>query len=259
MLKRASKFVVVMCAIALAAIWASPLRAQSDEKEKPLVYTYVAQWAVPRADWPVYEKGNAAIKQVMEKLLADGTLTGYGWFRNVVHAEGAPTHGEWWSASSVANLMKALSTLVASADSPEFAKILAESKHWDYILESRAYNGHSGTFENTYLRVSGFKEKSGQGEALERTLKSYVIPTLEKLLADGAIHSYSIDREWVHTDDPANFWIVIVTNGADGLDKVTAAIRAAGKATPTGGPAFESAVDSSTHRDFLSMATSVHK
>jgi hypothetical protein len=259
MLRKMSKFAAVACTVALLLICASPVLAQSEEKEKPATYTYVAQWGIPRADWGAYEKGNAATKQVMDKLVADGTITGYGWFRNLVHAEGAPTHGEWWTASSIANLMKALSSLVASTDSPDFAKILAGSKHWDYILTSRDYNGHSGTFENTYLRVSGFKGKSGEEEVLERTLKSYVIPTLEKLLADGAIHSYSIDHEYVHTEDPANFWIVVVTNGADGLDKVNAALRAAGKATPTGGPAFASSVDYSAHRDFLSMATSVHK
>jgi hypothetical protein len=219
----------------------------------------VAEWAVPRADWGTYEKSNAATKQVMDKLVADGTLTGYGWFRNLVHAEGAPTHGEWFIASSVANLMKALSTLVAATDSPDLTKTLVSSKHWDFILTSRDYNGHSGTHENTYLRVSSFKGKNGEEENLERTLKSYVIPTLEKLLADGAIHSYSIDHEWVHTQDPANFWIVIVTNGADGLDKVNAVLRAAGKATPTGGPAFASSVDYSVRLDFLPMATSVSK
>jgi hypothetical protein len=259
MLRKMSKFAAVACAVALMWICASPALAQSEEKEKAPTYTYVAEWAVPRADWAAYEKGNGAIKQVMEKLVADGTLTGYGWFRNLVHAEGAPTHGEWWTASSVANLMKALSTVTASADSPEFAKVLAGSKHSDYILTSRHYNDHSGTFENTYLRVSAFKAESGEEETLERTLSSYIIPSLEKMLADGAIHSYSIDHEWVHTEDPANFWIVVVTNGADGLDKVNAALRAAGKATPTGGPAFAGSVDYSVHRDFLSMTTAVYK
>jgi hypothetical protein len=259
MLKHVSKIVVVMCALAMAAILANPVKAQSDEKEKPPMYTYVAEWGIQRGDWQVYEKANAAIKQIMDKLVADGTIVEYGWYRNLVHHEGEPTHGEWWTANSYANLFKAISALTSAADNPDLAKILASSRHSDIILVSRRYNSRSGKFDNTYLLGAGYKEKEGRSETMEVVIRSYIIPILEKLLSDGAINGYSIDREAVHTDDPAYVWIVIACNGAEGLDKFHPALDAPRIANPTGGPAFGSAEDYSAHRDFLDLATVVRK
>jgi hypothetical protein len=223
------------------------------------MYTYVAEWGIQRADWPAYEKANAAIKQIMDRLVADGTIVEYGWYRSLVHHEGEPTHGEWWTANSYANLFKALAALTSETNNPDLAKILAASKHSDLVLVSSRYNSRSGKFDNTYLLGAGFKEKEGHRETMDVTIKSYIIPVLEKLLADGAINGYAIDREAVHTDDPNYVWIVIACNGAEGLDKFHSALDAAGKANPTGGPAFGSAEDYSAHRDFLDLATIVRK
>src|SRR6266849_334668 len=180
-------------------------------------------------------------------------------FANLVHQEGAPTHGDWFSATSVGNLMKALNALMAQGAAAGPDKSLNESRHWDYLLVSRQYGKHSGTFENSYLRVSSYKTKHGEGETVEKALNSYIIPRLEKLLADGAIHYYAVSREAIHTDDPAEFDIVVITNGAAGLDKFYESLEAAAKANPTGGPAFASANEGSAHRDFLSLATAVFK
>jgi hypothetical protein len=255
-----SKFVLALALTAIAALWASPTRAQAtDDKEKAPVYTYVSQWAVPRADWATYEKGISATKQLMDKLVADGTLVDYGWFKNLVHQEGTPTHGDWFSATSVGNVMKALNALMAQGATAGPDKSLNESRHWDYLLVSRQYGKHSGTFENSYLRVGSYKAKHGEGETVEKALNSYIIPRLEKLLADGAIHFYAVSREAIHTDDPAEFDVVVITNGAAGLDKFYESLDAAAKANPTGGPAFASATEGSAHRDSLSVATAVFK
>jgi len=255
-----SKSLLALALAAIAALSASPVRAQStDDKEKAPVYTYVSQWAVPRADWAAYDKTIPGTKQLMDKLVADGTLVAYGWFKNLVHQEGSPTHGDWFSATSPGNLMKALNALMAQGAAAGPDKSLVESKHWDYLLVSRQYGKHAGTFENSYLRVSSFKAKHGEGETVEKALNSFIIPRLEKLLADGAIHFYSIDREAIHTGDQAEFDIVVITNGADGLDKYYASLETAAKANPTGGPAFASATEGSAHRDFLSLTTAVIK
>jgi hypothetical protein len=255
-----SKFVLALALTAIAAPWASPTRAQAtDDKEKAPVYTYVSQWAVPRADWATYEKGISATKQLMDKLVADGTLVDYGWFKNLVHQEGTPTHGDWFSATSVGNVMKALNALMAQGATAGPDKSLNESRHWDYLLVSRQYGKHSGTFENSYLRVGSYKAKHGESETVEKALNSYIIPRLEKLLADGAIHFYAVSREAIHTDDPAEFDVVVITNGAAGLDKFYESLDAAAKANPTGGPAFASATEGSAHRDSLSVATAVFK
>ncbi|MGH9714948.1 MAG: hypothetical protein ACRD5M_16765 [Candidatus Acidiferrales bacterium] len=253
------KFVCVLALTTMATIWASPVRAQMmDDKEKPPVYTYVAEWAVPRASWPAYEKSIPGTKALMDKLVADGTIVGYGWFKTLVHQEGQPTHGDWFSATSNASLMKALAAIMAQGAS-DGDKVLAESKHWDYVVVSRQYGNHAGTFENSYLRVSSYKIKVGEGETFDKVAKAYIVPRLEKLLADGAIHFYSIDREIIHTGDPAEVDIVVITNGADGLDKFYASLEAAAKANPTGSPAFGSVTDGSAHRDSLSLTTAVFK
>jgi hypothetical protein len=260
--KWVSKILLIVGLATISSLAIHPTWAQStEEKEKPPVYIYVAQWAVPRADWPAYEKADVANKQVMEKLMADGTIVGYGFFKIIVHQEGAPTHGAWWTANSVANSMKALNVLT-SQTGPTVdtqAKIFAQSRHWDLFLVSRNYGWHAGAFENAYLRVGTYKSKPHEGEAAEKAMKAYVIPTLEKLVADGVLLSYSIDHEAIHTDDPAIFDIAIIAKDADSLDKFHAALEAAGKANPTGGPAFGAATEGSAHRDFLSLAWGAFK
>ncbi|HXZ14285.1 MAG TPA: hypothetical protein VEG64_18000 [Candidatus Sulfotelmatobacter sp.] len=257
---RLGKVVTVLCALALAALWASPARAQGgEEKEKPHVYTYVAQWDVPRADWATFEKPNPPFDALMAKLLADGTVLDHGGFKSVAHQEGSPNHGGWWSATSVGNLMKALSAIASLKGNPELEKIQAASKHWDYILDSRLYGAKHGSFENGYLRVGAYKSKPHEGEQTDKMVKAYIVPLLEKLLADGSIYAYSIDHEAIHTADPSYFWIVIIANGPEGLDKFYEGLESTGKSNPTGGPAFGSTVESADHRDSLSLASGTYK
>ncbi|MGB0034632.1 MAG: hypothetical protein WBP79_04065 [Candidatus Acidiferrales bacterium] len=260
MQKTCWKFVLVLVALVMATVAARPAFAQaSDEKEKPAMYTYVAEWSASRADWAQMEKFSSGNADAMKKLMADGTIVGYGWARAIVHVEGAPTHYTWWSATSMASLIKALAVMAPPSMSGDQAKFLSSAKHWDHIMVTRQYANHSGVFENSFLRVGIYRAKPGEGETVNRVLKSYIVPVLDKLLADGAIHGYQIDRETVHTEDPGTFYIALMANGAEGLDKFSAALEAAGKATPTGGPAFGSAVDSSAHRDLLALSTVAYK
>jgi hypothetical protein len=260
--KWVSKILLILGLTAISSLAVQPAWAQSaDEKEKPPVYTYVAEWAIPRADWPAYEKADVSNKAVMDKLMADGTIIGYGFFKQIIHQEDAPTHGAWWSATSIANLMKALNVLT-SQTGPAFdtqAKIFAQSKHFDLLLVTHHDASRSGAFENAYLRVGTYKSKPGESEAAEKATKAYIVPVLEKLVADGVLLSYSIDHESIHTDDPAIFNIAIVAKDAESLDKFYAAIEANAKANPTGGPAFGAATDASAHRDFLAVAWGAFK
>lgn len=254
MMHRISQVMMLVCAAALVSLGAMPSQAQDKTQEKPPLYTYVAQWATPRAQWPDMDKGQASTKDLMDKLLADGTIVSYGAFHTIVHTEGGATHGTWFSAMSMADLMKALSKLMASGASTGPA--LDASKHWDLIMSSTQYNGQSGTFENSYLRVSTWTVKPGEGEAVEKFDKDIMVPLLEKLLADGAIHSYQIDEETIHTGNPLTFDVVVVTNGAEGLDKYYAALDGMQKTNGFAGIAFGQAVDESAHRDSLSLIPS---
>lgn len=253
----------VVLAVALLATAAGSFSARAqggtDEKEKPPIYTYVAEWEVPRLDWPAFEKNDASQKPLFEKLIADGTIIGYGFFKMAAHTEGAPNHGGWWTATSMAGVLKVLSVLATQPANADMEKIQAASKHFDLILTSRHYAAHPGSFDNGYLRVATYRSKPGQGEATDKVISSYILPFLDKLMADGSLHSYSVDREAIHSDDPSEIDIAIVTNNADGLDKFMAALEANGKANPTGGPAFGAASESSAHRDFLAVASGASK
>jgi len=247
--------------VALAGVLASPGvygnsgAAQSATAEKPAVYTYVAEWAVPRAMWADYQKQIDAEVDTMKKAIADGTIVAFGDFAVVNHQEGAPTHGSWFSATSMANLMKMLEARRSAPAST--SPVLAASKHWDYILSSTVHNGHSGTFTNGYLRVARWPGKAGGNDSEGRILKSTMVALLEKLLADGAIHSYAVDEEVVHSDDPGTMFVVFVANGAEGLDKFDAAVTDMRKNNPASAAAYGTLVDSHGHRDTLARVSTM--
>ena len=250
---------VVGCVCLVAAIAISGQRASAQTAaEKPAVYTFVMEWDVPRAMWPDYEKQMATTGETIKKSVDDGTLLGYGTFAMVAHQEGAPNHGTWISASSVASLMKVLEVLRASPAST--SPVVSASKHWDYLLSSHDYATHSGTFTNGYLRVATWIGKEGASDPGGKIEKASIIAVLDKLMADGALHAYTVDREIIHTTDMNAFFVVIVTNGAEGLDKFNAAVDDLGKNNPASLAAFESLISPTGHRDFLAkVITTTHK
>ena len=244
---------LALCVFNLMPLAAPRASAQSQSAEKPLIYTYVSEWTIPRAMWADYQKIEATDNDAMKKAVADGSLISYGSFAVLNHQEGAPTHGSWFTATSMANILKVLEALRTAPAA--VAPPLAAAKHWDYIVESRNYNSHSGTFTNGYLRVGSWRSKAGSSDPDGKILKATVGALLEKLLADGALHSYTIDEETVHSDDPGAFYIVIVANGAEGIDKFNAGIDEAQKSNPAGWAGFGSTIDPKGHRDTLARVT----
>jgi hypothetical protein len=241
-----------LCGFVMTAACAVSLSAQMTEvKEKPAMYSYVASWQIPRAHWSEMEKANAGDKAVMEKALADGTIVGYGNDEAVVHQPDGGTHDNWWSATSMAGLMKVLEQLGASGSS-ETPVLESATKHSDEIMVSRYYNWRSGSYKGAYAHVGSYKLKAdAPDDALETLSKHLVVPLLEKMLADGTILEYEIDTQAIHTAAPGNFWIIYVSPNPEGLDKVTAAIAEMGKQQPLQGAAFGAATDSKAHRDEL--------
>jgi hypothetical protein len=249
-----------LCAMAVIIICAAPALAQTSEvKEKPPMYSYVGNWAIPRAQWAEMDKNTAADEKILSKALASGTIVAYGNDVNLVHqAEGA-THDDWWSAMSMAGLINVLEQFYQSGTTT--VPVLASAtKHYDNIYVSRYYNWHSGTFKNAYTYVASYKLKAdAPDDAVETLSKNLVVPMLEKQLADGALHEYEIDTEAIHSDAPGTFLIVYIATSADGLDKVNAAIRETLKSSPLVGPAFGSMVDFTAHRDYLARTNATYK
>lgn len=246
--------------LALAAIWVAAAAAQTSAvKEKPPMYSYIGDWAIPRAQWGDMEKARDANQKTMEKALANGTIVGYGDDVNLVHQAEGPTHDEWWSAMSMAGILNILDQFYKSGSSTT-PVLAAATKHWDSIYVSEFYNWHAGSWKDVYTHGSSYKLKaSAPADALETLSKNLVVPLLEKMLAEGAIHEYEIDTEAIHTESPSSFWIFYIAANAEGLDKVNSALRDTMKANPLGGPAFDSMVDMRDHRDLLVRTNATYK
>ena len=203
-LKRLLRFFAVAATVALGCI---PLVGQTEVKEKPPMYTYVADWVFPRAQWAEVEK--ASPNAVLQKALASGTIVGYGTDETLVHQADAPTHDNWWSSMSMAGLMNTLDQIQAagSASNPVMS---SATKHSDEIFESRFYNYKAGNWKNLYGHGGFYKLKADAPDnAVEMLSKTLFVPFFEKLMADGTIYEYEIDTQAIHTSAPDTFVLVL--------------------------------------------------
>lgn len=249
-----------LCGLAMFALGVVPSGAQMPEvKEKPPMYSYVANWQIPRAQWADMESVNQSNKAIMDKALADGTIIGFGRDQNLVHSADAETHDNWWSAMSIAGLIKVLDQLHASGASSSPA-LASATKHWDLVFVSRYYNWRSGPWKNGYVHVSAYKLKpDAPDDAVDELSKHLIVPLMEKMLADGTILEYEVDTDVIHTSAPGQFSIIYVASAPEGIDKVSAAIIGTQKDHPLGIQAFGSMTDYSAHRDELLEGDGTYK
>jgi hypothetical protein len=227
-----------------------PLKAQSTEAKKPSSYTYLSEWAVPRAQWGDMEKLDENDKPLLDKLVMDGILTSYGAYTNLIHQEGTPTHGTWFTAASEGNILKALEAIYAHPESIG-SPVQAASHHWDYILVSDIYNRRSGKSAGGYLTGDEWYVKPGEMKEYQSLVKSTLVPVCEKLLADGVISSYGLDTEDYHQDKLGLVMFYMTTPDADSFDKAGKAFDDAFDNNPALAAAFRSLVEREGHRDFL--------
>jgi hypothetical protein len=237
----------------LVAIAGSPALAQNQPPKTE--YTYVSEWAVPRSDWAQMEKLDTAVRSTFDKFFADGTITGYGFFVTLVHQEGQPTHGSWFTSDSEAGIMKVLAAM--SGTSGSAAPVLAASKHWDYYLEGDASERghHSGSFTNAYLHVLSFQLKPGMGTSFENAYKTYLKPYYEQQIAAGTLLSYGMDSESVYTQAPGMLDVFSITTNAEDLDKNDAAFNAMMMKNPAVFPALTQNVITKSVHSTLSLVT----
>src|ERR1700684_507291 len=100
---------LVTCALSMGT---SPLHAQSMEvKEKPAMYSYVANWQMPRAKWAEFEKPSPGGDKVLSQALSSGVLVAYGADKVEVHSAEGPTHDSFWSAMSMGAVLDVLDSL----------------------------------------------------------------------------------------------------------------------------------------------------
>jgi len=250
-----------LCTLAMSAVWAGQAGAQmsSEVKEKPPIYTYVAQWDIPRAQWADMAKSYGSTQKLLDKAIADGTIVGYGNDATLVHQPDGATHDDWWSATSLAGVLNVLDQLEKSGDSTS-SVLASATSHGDSIYISRYYNWHPGSWKGGYTYTAAYRLKpNAPDDAVETLSKNLIAPLLEKLLADGTLHEYEVDTQEVHTEAPGTFLIVYLAASADGLDKVNAALGEAIKSNPLSAPAFDSMVDMTAHRDDLVRTNATYK
>ncbi len=231
----------------------------TEVKEKPPMYSYVAYWNIPRAQWGEMAKADAADQKILDKAVASGTVVGYGNDENLIHQADGPTHDGWWSAMSMAAVLNVLDQFykAGNATSPV---LTTATKHWDGLFVSRYYNWHPGSWKDLYTHGSSYKLKAdAPSDAVAMPSKNMIVPLMEKMLADGAIHKYEVDVEAIHSEGTGTFWIFYLAADAEGLDKVDGALKETLKANPLDSPAFGSMVDFSDHRDYLARTSATYK
>jgi len=249
---------IVMVAV-LGAFAGTAFAQTTDMKEKERMYTYVALWAVPRAHWAEFEKPVPANEKVLDQGGANGSLIAYGTDVALVHAADGYTHDSFWSSHTMAGVLNALDAF-SKAGTTSPGPLGLATKHEDLIFVSRHYNWKPGSYKDAYTHGSSYKLKpTAPDDAVATLSKSIYEPLMEKLLADGSIVEYEIDEEAIHTQSPDTFWLFYVTQTAEGVDKVNAAVRAAVKANPLLGPSMDSMVDWTPHRDTLDRTSAVFK
>ncbi|PYV13857.1 MAG: hypothetical protein DMG21_20055 [Acidobacteria bacterium] len=213
---------VSIAPVVVLLLGGAPLRAQGKPNPHP-IFTYVSDWGVPRAQWSDMAKDNAEDKAVLDPLVADGTLLGYGLYENRIHSDGGYTHGSWFQASSLANLFKALEMLYTRASVT--APVLGASKHQDFLMVSHDYGAKAVSNSTGYIRVIGAEVKPEHVNDFLEAYRRTLVPVYEKLLADGTIVFYQLDSEYNIENAPGRIFSVVGTRDAEGLDKVRAAIE----------------------------------
>ncbi|HVA18128.1 MAG TPA: hypothetical protein VMV59_10510 [Candidatus Dormibacteraeota bacterium] len=244
---------LLICASVLAiGFFANGPSASAQEESEPILYTYVALWNVPRPQWGGMDQFAQSMTATLDKLVDDGTLTGYGSADPVVHTENGPTHEDWMQATSVAGILRALDA-IKEADMA--SAVLANARHQDLFLRSTIHRYKAGTYQHAYLWVGSFAIKPGHVEDWSQNFKTYMAPELDKLVEDGTLAGYQLDTQLVHEGDTNTLDYAFVTTHADGIDKVQAMIRQVEEKNPAIGGSFDSWEQDKGHSDSIALVT----
>jgi hypothetical protein len=197
------------------------------------VYTRIANWQIARPNWEAY---TADLKKntlpVLEKLLADGVITEYGVASAALHTPDGYTHTTWYCSRTIADLEKALAAILAAnmklppAERRRGDTDFAGTKHSDMLVRSRIVRARTTKLTSGFLTLGTDLIQPGKEQAYNERFEKVVRPIVEPLAASGAVISYGVDTEFIHTGDQMmrNRWYLVPN--ADGLDKVAAAVKA---------------------------------
>lgn len=226
--------------------------AVSQMEQAPLVYTFVSEFQVPRANWAAYsEDTEKTFVPIAQKLVADGTILGWSTFEQVVHTPEGYTHGAAWSSTSISGLMKVLDEIRKIGPRPGQ---IAATKHEDLLMQTAMYHATVGAA--AYIRVICSNTKPDKPGEYVAVLKKFLVPTFEDQLKKGSATYYGLDEQYVNTGTPSTRCLVINYPNAEGMDKWAAAINATlGKMSPAEREEFANATVVDSRRDILARVT----
>ncbi len=251
MMKRIAGLLLVVMAVILVPA------ALPQMEPTPIVYTYVSQFQIPRANWAQYsEDTEKSFVPVVEKSLADGSILSWSTFEQVVHTPDGYTHGAAWSSNSIAGLMKVLDEVRKNGPRPGQ---IAATKHEDYLMQTTMYHVGSGT--PAYLRVVCSNAKPDKPGEYAAALKKYLVPTFDEQIKKGVATYYGVDEQYVNNAAPSIRCVVITFPNADGMDKWATAISTTmSKWSPAERAEFAAATVLDSRRDIMARIThSGHK
>jgi len=246
MAKRVLQGMVLFCvALLLAAAGGRPARAQANVADQA-VYTYVALWGVPRAQWGEIEKFYKDARPTLEKLTANGTLAGWGNARVFVHDDTGFTHANWIMATSFADIARALDAVRSAVPQPA---AFASSKHVDELLRATIHGGKPGASGTGMLWVARYEVRPDQMEEIRRLFETGIKPLFDEQMAAGTILSYSLNFQAVHTGPEGGVSIAYLLPDAAAIDKFQTALAAYEALHPEIGPSMEATMEYAAHRD----------
>ncbi len=200
----------------------------------------------------------------LDKLLADGAITGYGVDADVLHT-GGPNVAFWISGTGFASVdisEKAIEeAMKANPDKMKLGWSATDfASHRDLIV--RSVEGKMGTVPAGTLPYTDFDEekiKPGKFGVAMMLFRHFEKPVLDKLVDDGVIYGYSLDVEAVHTTEPNRCWFLTVLPNLAAKDKVRAAMMAAREKLPESDRQAldeieKDVFDFTAHRDSISQA-----
>ncbi|GAC1622135.1 MAG: hypothetical protein NVS9B13_14530 [Candidatus Acidiferrum sp.] len=262
MLKR----IIGLFAVAVL-VFTVPTALSQMEKEQH-VYTYVSQFQVPRAHWAAFaEDSEKTTVPIFQRLMADGTITGWGNFENIVHTQDGMTNGTWWTSPSLAGITRVLDELRKEGPRPGQ---VAATKHEDLLM--RTVFSHTATASGAasgagtgYLRVVCSLTQPGKADEFTAAIKKYVVPTVEDQIKKGNVTYYGMDQQYVVTGPGSMRCTVANFPNAEAMNKWADALNSTmDKMSPEDHKGWDAAIAATTvpdsRRDMLARIThSAHK
>lgn len=203
-------------------------------QDQPQPMTHVALYKIKPnkvADWSAVMKG--VYTPVLEQLLKEGAVVGYGVDLDILHQAGKTNASAWFTVPDWAAYAKVSAAIdEAAKKSPGQMVRLQEATdpeaHQDLLVRATMMSvakppaGALPVGSYTMIKV-----KPGKNQAWMKLVNAYEKPVLDQLLKDGVIWGYGIDVEVEHTMPVGTRvqWMTLPNLAA--RDKVAAAFRAA--------------------------------